>query len=332
MKALILCPFHEESLKDLSVMMPTVYESWTDTQKLYDPYDLAKRICIDNISIVIIEADFLFKEFFDAVPRLELVGVCRSGLNHIDVEAATANDVVVINTPGRNAMAVGEFVIGLMLSLLRNIPKSDRYIKEGKWNDPIEPYYYLRGNEINGKTLGIVGLGVTGLAVAKLAQSMGMNVVGSDPNISTEIARKHNITQLTLEELLETSDVVSLHLPCTTNTKHLINPNNIHYMKSNSYLINVSAAELVDQDALLNSLTKHKIAGAAIDVHESHPIPHNNPLMELDNVILTPHIAGSTHETIRTQSSMIVEDIKQFSEGIRPARIVNPEIWFNHEK
>ena len=332
MKALILCPFHEESLKDLSVMMPTVYESWTDTQKLYDPYDLANRICIDNISIVIIEADFLFKEFFDAVPRLELVGVCRSGLNHIDVEAATANNVVVINTPGRNAMAVGEFVIGLMLSLLRNIPKSDRYIKEGKCNDPIEPYYYLRGNEINGKTLGIVGLGVTGLAVAKLAQSMGMNVVGSDPNISTEIAQKHNISQRTLDELLETSDVVSLHLPCTANTKHLINPNNIHYMKSSSYLINVSAAELVDQNALLNSLTKHKIAGAAIDVHESHPIPHNNPLMGLDNVILTPHIAGSTHETIQTQSSMIVEDIKQFSEGIRPTRIVNPEIWFNHEK
>ncbi len=332
MKALILCPFHEESLKDLSVMMPTVYESWTDTQKLYDPYDLANRICIDNISIVIIEADFLFKEFFDAVPRLELVGVCRSGLNHIDVEAATANNVVVINTPGRNAMAVGEFVIGLMLSLLRHIPKSDRYIKEGKWNDPIEPYYYLRGNEINGKTLGIVGLGATGLAVAKLAQSMGMKVVGSDPNVSTEISQKHNIRQLTLDQLLETSHVVSLHLPYTTNTKNLINSNNIHYMKSDSYLINVSAAELVDQNALLNSLTKHEIAGAAIDVHESHPIPHNNPLIELDNVILTPHIAGSTHETIQTQSSMIVEDIKRFSEGIRPTRIVNPEIWIKHER
>ena len=332
MKALILCPFHEESLKDLSVMMPTVYESWTDTQKLYDPYDLANRICIDNISIVIIEADFLFKEFFDAVPKLELVGVCRSGLNHIDVEAATANNVVVINTPGRNAMAVGEFVIGLMLSLLRHIPKSDRYIKEGKWNDPIEPYYYLRGNEINGKTLGIVGLGATGLAVAKLAQSMGMKVVGSDPNVSTEISQKHNISQLTLDQLLETSHVVSLHLPYTTNTKNLINSNNIHYMKSDSYLINVSAAELVDQNALLNSLTKHEIAGAAIDVHESHPIPHNNPLIELDNVILTPHIAGSTHETIQTQSSMIVEDIKRFSEGIRPTRIVNPEIWIKHER
>tara|TARA_Y100000590_G_scaffold1150_1_gene1497 strand:- start:539 stop:1537 length:999 start_codon:yes stop_codon:yes gene_type:complete len=332
MKALILCPFHEESLKDLSVMMPTIYESWTDTQKLYDPYDLANRICTDNINIVIIEADFLFKEFFDVVPRLELVGVCRSGLNHIDVEAATENNVVVINTPGRNAMAVGEFVIGLMLSLLRHIPKSDRYIKEGKWNDPIEPYYYLRGNEINGKTLGIVGLGATGLAVAKLAQSMGMKVVGTDPNVSTAISQKHNISQLTLDQLLETSHVVSLHLPYTTNTKNLINSNNIHYMKSNSYLINVSAAELVDQNALLNSLTKHKIAGAAIDVHESHPIPNNNPLIELDNVILTPHIAGSTHETIQTQSSMIVEDIKRFSEGIRPTRIVNPEIWIKHER
>jgi len=313
-------------------MMPTIYESWTDTQKLYDPYALANRICIDNISIVIIEADFLFKEFFDAVPRLDLVGVCRSGLNHIDVEAATANNVVVINTPGRNAMAVGEFVIGLILSLLRHIPKSDRYIKDGKWNDPTEPYYHLRGNEINGKTLGIVGLGATGLAVAKLAQSMGMKVVGSDPNVSIEISQKHNIRQLTLDQLLETSHVVSLHLPYTTNTKNLINSNNIYYMKSNSYLINVSAAELVDQNALLNSLTKHEIAGAAIDVHESHPIPHNNPFIKLDNVILTPHIAGSTHETIQTQSSMIVEDIKRFSEGIRPTRIVNPEIWIKHEK
>ena len=332
MKALILCPFHEQSLKDLSVMMPTLYESWTDTQKLYDPYDLANRICTDKISIVIIEADFLFKEFFDAVPGLKLVGVCRSGLNHIDVEAATANGVVVINTPGRNAMAVGEFVIGLLLSLLRHIPKSDRYIKEGKWNDPIEPYYYLRGTEINGKTLGIVGLGTTGLAVAKLAHSMGMNVVGSDPNVSKEMSQKHNISRLTLEQLLETSDVVSLHLPCTENTKNLINSNNIHYMKPNSYLINVSAAELVDQNALLDSLKKHTIAGAAIDVHESHPIPHNNPLMKLDNVILTPHIAGSTHETIQTQSSMIVEDIKRYYEGIRPKRIVNSEIWSKYEK
>ena len=180
--------------------------------------------------------------------------------------------------------------------------------------------------------MGIVGLGATGLAVAKLAQSMGMKVVGSDPNVSTEISQKHNIRQLTLDQLLETSHVVSLHLPYTTNTKNLINSNNIHYMKSNSYLINVSAAELVDQNALLNSLIKHEIAGAAIDVHESHPIPHNNPLIQLDNVILTPHIAGSTHETIQTQSSMIVEDIKRFSEGIRPTRIVNPEIWIKHER
>ena len=332
MKALILCPFDKPSLKNLSLVMPVIHESWIDTTKLYDPYELAERIGVEKINILIIEADFLFKEFFESAPAIDLVGVCRSGLSHIDLEAATANDVIIINTPGRNARAVGEFVIGLILSLLRHIPKSDQYIKQGKWTNPIEPYYYLRGNEMNQKTLGIVGLGTTGLMVAGLAQSMGMSIVSSDPNISTQIFQENNITPLTLEDLLATSDIVSLHLPPTPSTRGLINSNNIHRMKSGSYLINVSGSELVDQKALLDGLKTHQIAGAAIDVHESHPIPTNNPLIGLDNVILTPHIAGSTLQTIQIQSSMIVEDINRFVEGIMPKRIVNPQVWSKYEK
>ena len=185
---------------------------------------------------------------------------------------------------------------------------------------------------MNQKTLGIVGLGTTGLMVASLAQSMGMSIVSSDPNISTQIFQENNITPLTLENLLATSDVVSLHLPPTPSTRGLINSNNIHYMKSGSYLINVSGSELVDQEALLDGLKTHQIAGAAIDVHESHPIPKNNPLIGLDNVILTTHIAGSTLQTIQLQSSMIVEDINRFTEGIMPQRIVNPQVWSKYEK
>ena len=332
MKALILCPFDKTILKNLSLVMPVIHESWIDTRKLYDPYELAERIVLENINILIIEADFLFREFFESAPVMELVGVCRSGLSHIDIEAATANDVIIINTPGRNTRAVAEFVIGLILSLLRHIPKSDQYIQEGKWIDPIEPYHYLRGNEVNQKTLGIVGLGKTGLVVAGLAQSLGMSIVGSDPNVSTQIFQQNNITPLTLEDLLATSDVVSLHLSPTPSTKNLINCSNIHYMKPGSYLVNVSGSELVDQKALLKGLKNHHISGAAIDVHESHPIPKSNPLIGLDNVILTPHIAGSTFQTIQVQSSMIGDDINRFTGGIMPQRIVNPEVWSKYEK
>jgi D-3-phosphoglycerate dehydrogenase len=327
MKALILAPFYSEALERLNQAgVEVIYESWLDTGKLYDPEELGERLRSQDIDMLVVEADFVFEEVFQAAPGLKLIGICRAAVDHIDIASATEHGVMVINTPARNAIAVAELTLGLMLCLARRIPRFHNLVKEGSWVDPVGPYREQRGIELAGKTAGIIGLGAVGREVTRRLNSLGMRVLCYDPYITSEVAGQVGATLTSLEALLSQSDFISLHCALTTETDELLNGERLALLKHGAYLVNTAAWELVSEKALVAALEQRRIAGAAFDVYESHPVSPASPLLKLENVILTPHIGGATEDTIRRYSLMIVEDIERFLLGQSPLHLVNPEV------
>ena len=327
MKALILAPFDGKCLSRLRSRLVVIYESWLETRRLYDPEELAQRLNREKVGILVVEGDFVFEEVFQNVSSLKFVGICRNATSQIDLDCATEKGIVVVNTPGRNANAVAELVLGLILSLARSIPTAHSTVSSGSWKDPVSPYIELRGTEIGGKTLGIVGLGTIGSLVAKKAQALDMKVIAHDPYKVPDGPESLDVEMVGLEKLLRVSDFVSLHLPSVPEVAGIIGAHNLNLMKPSAFLINTSTATAIDQDALIEALKKKDIAGAALDVHEPSPLPPNNPLLRLDNVILTPHIGGATHGTVERHSSLMTEDIERFLDGQCPVHIVNPSVW-----
>ena len=323
-RALMLAPFSNRGMKQLAGRVDPDYESWMDSGRIHDPEELAAKLNERRASILVVELDFVFEEVFEAVPGLEFVGICRAATNHVDVEAATNHGVVVVNTPGRNAQAVAEHALGLMLALGRRIPESHSYVVNGRWANPVAPYVELRGVELAGRTLGIVGLGAVGRSLAKMAGAIGMTCVAYDPYVESP---PPGVTLEDLDEVMSRSDFVSVHAPQTGDTEGLIDSRRIALMKPTAYIVNLSGAGIVDRDGLKTALEDGAIAGAALDVFETQPIAPNHPLLTLDNVILTPHVGGATDETIERHSKMMAADIVRFLDGVRPLNLVNPAVW-----
>ncbi len=326
-RALVLAPFSPAQLERLRQRLEVSYESWLETRRLQDPDELARRLHDEGISILVVESDFVFEDLIEQAPGLRFVGICRAATNHVDVDAATRHGVVVVNTPARNAQAVAEHALGLLLALARRIPAAHQYVAGGRWADPVEPYIAMRGVELCGKTLGIIGLGAIGRRLAAMGLALGMAVLAHDPYVA---APPGGVRLMALDELLALSDFVSIHAPLAPETEGLLDARRLGLMKPTAYLVNTSAAAIVQQEALVDALRGRRIAGAALDVFESHPLPPGSPLLGLDNVVLTPHIGGATAETIERHSEMMAEDILRFIRGERPLRLVNPEVWPPH--
>ncbi len=327
MKALILAPFAPQALERLGARMEVIYESWMDTRQLISPEQLVWRIENDDLSVIVIEADFVFEEMLENARRLRFVGVCRNSVDHVDVEAATRHGVLVVNTPARNAVSVAELTVGLMLSLARHIPSTHSMVRAGKWLDPVEPYICLRGVELAGKVAGIVGLGAIGSEVAKRLHAFDMAVLVYDPYVNAEKIAKVGARQVDLNGLMKESDFVTIHCSVLPETTGLIGVEEISLMKPTAYLINTAGWEVVDEKPLLGALEQRRIAGAAFDTFETHPVLPQSPFLKLDNVVLTPHIGGATDGTVKRYSQMMVEDIERFIAGKRPKNLVNPEVW-----
>ncbi len=324
----MLVPFTEQAIAELvAAGVDVVNEDWLETGTMQDPELLGARISKDGISAVVVEGDFLFEETFDLAPGLGFAGICRSAVNQIDVDAATERGVVVVNAPGRNAIAVAELTVGLMLAAARRIPESDRYVRSGSWESPIGPYRELRGSELGGKLVGIVGLGAIGRRVSALCHALGMNVIAYDPYVPPSQAKKLGATWCTLDFLIESADVITLHAPPPLDGEPLLTAERIERMKPGGILINVSAPELVDQRALETALRVGRVGGAGLDIFPTHPVEPSYPLLSLDNVVLTPHIGGATNETIVRHSEAIAGDLLRFHRGVRPINLVNPEVW-----
>ncbi len=323
-RALVLAPFSDDELVRLRCSVEVCYESWFDTRRLQDPDELASRLTSGGTAILVVESDFVFEDLFDAVECLEMVGVCRGSTHQVDVEAATRCGVAVVNAPGRNAQAVAEHVLGLMLALARRIPEAHAYVVDGRWQNPAQPYIEKRGVELAGRTLGVVGLGAIGKRLASLAGAIGMRVIAHDPYVepaSTPV----DLTDL--DSLMAESDFVAVLAPPTAETEGMLDAGRIALMRPAAFMVIASSTSVVSQSALVDALTQRRIAGAALDVFDTHPVAADSPLLRPDNVVLTPHLGGATEETIERHSRMIVDDIERFLRGERPVNLVNPEVW-----
>lgn len=275
---------------------------------------------------MVVEADFVFEEVFEQAHELRFVGVCRGSAKNVDLEAATRHGVLVVNTPARNAVAVAELTLALMLALARNIPAAHEFVKSGQWQDPVGPYFSLRGMELHGKVAGIVGLGAVGKEVARRLLALGMRVLAFDPFVGAEEMAGLGVQKVELDCLLRKADFVTLHCPVSPETIGLLDERRLRLMKSTAYLVNTAGWEVVAEKALLQTLKERRIAGAAFDVFPTHPVPPRFPLLELDNVVLTPHIGGASDGTLERQSWMMVEEIERFLRGEQPLNPLNPQV------
>ncbi|HEY82756.1 MAG TPA: 3-phosphoglycerate dehydrogenase [Dehalococcoidia bacterium] len=326
-RALLLAPFHPQALERLQSLVAVSYESWMDTRKLLSPEELIARIEGESLQIVVVEADFIFEEVFQSTKKLRFVGVCRNAVNNVDVAAATEHGVLVVNTPARNAIAVAELTVGLMLSLARHLPAAHSLVKEGRWLDPVAPYISWRGTELAGKVAGIVGLGAIGAEVAKRLHAFDMEILVYDPYVASAKVAQAGARPAALPALMQAADFVTIHCPLTPETTGLIGAAEIALMKPTAYLINTASWEVVEEKALYQALIQRRIAGAAFDTFETHPVSPQSPFLKLDNVVLTPHLGGATDGTVARYSWMMVEDIERFLKGKRPKNLVNPEAW-----
>jgi D-3-phosphoglycerate dehydrogenase len=244
------------------------------------------------------------KEMIKAGRKLKVIGRAGVGLDNIDVEAAKAAGIQVVNSPEASSISVAEHAIGLMIALLRHIPKAERSMREGKWERK-----NFMGNELYGKTIGLVGFGRIGREVALRAEAFGMKVLAYDPALTSEDTREYNANLVELDELLRKSDIVSLHVPALPSTKDLINPERLALMKPTAVLINTSRGHAVDEDALYAALKEKRILGAALDVYKNEP-PEGSPLLGLDNILLVPHLGANTDEAQINAGMVVVEKIK----------------------
>ena len=324
MHALILAPFDERQIHRLRARMDVSHESWLDTRRLTDPDDLNARILAEDISILVVEADFVFEETFQECPELKFVGICRTSTAQVDLEAASEHGVLVVNTPGRNARAVAEHALALILSLARRITQSHEYVSSRSWLNPVAGYTDFRGVEVGGRTVGVIGMGAIGRTLAKMCVGLGMKVVAYDPYVTDAPS---DVSMVDLATLAQVSDFVSVHVPATSDTMGLLDAEFFAHMKPTANLINCSDYQIAEETALLDALRNRRIGGAAFDVFETHPITPNSPLLDLDNVLLTPHIGGATDETVERHSRMMTDDIICFIEGRRPENLVVPEVW-----
>lgn len=245
--------------------------------------------------------DDVTAEVLAAAPNLKVVSRYGAGVDRVDLTAAKANNIMVTNTPGANAEAVGELAFGLILSCARKIPYLNSSTRAGGWERS-------KGMELYGKTLGVLGLGAIGKVVARCGQGFGMKVVAYDPYINLDYCAANNITSMSFDELVECSDVITLHLPLLESTHHIMSADALSRMREGTILVNASRGGLIDEDAAYEALKSGKLAGLGLDAFEVEP-PSASPLFEFDNVVVTPHTGAHTKEAGDTMAEMAVDNV-----------------------
>lgn len=240
-------------------------------------------------------------------PRLRVIGRAGTGVDNIDVEAASRHGVLVLNAPGANTISAAEHTIALLLALLHRVPDAAASMAAGRWDRA-----RLGGTELHGKCLGVVGFGRIGARVAELARALGMRVVAHDPLLPPERLEEGGATPLPLEALLATADVVSLHLPLTEDTRRLIDRGRLAAMKRGAILVNTARGGLIDHEALLEAVESGRLGGAALDVFEIEPLPADSPLRRSERLLLTPHLAASTREAQARAATEICRYVRDF--------------------
>lgn len=266
------------------------------------------------------------EDLFDLAPKVKVIAKLGVGLDTVDIDTASRHGAIVFHTPGANDQAVADHTFALILSLARRILYCDQSLREKRWE-----HTKIMGVEIWQKTMGIIGLGAIGRCVALRAKGFQMKVVAHDPYWPADFADQEGIEQRPLDELLKVADIVTIHAPLTPENKGLINARAFKLMKSTALLINAARGAIVTESDLYQALKNGEIGGAGLDVFEPEP-PTESPLLELDNVVLSPHTAAFTYEGLDNMSMGIVDQLIDYYQGKRPEHIVNPEVFESHKK
>ncbi len=270
---------------------------------------------------------FASAELLSFCPNLLCVSAGGAGYDTVDVAACTAAGVAVVNQSGGNAVSVAEHTLGLMLGVSRRMLEGDRRMRR----EVGYPREDVMGHELAGKTVGLVGIGNIGLRVAALARAFGMQVVAVDPLLTPAEIERRGARPLSWEQLLAQSDFVSLHCPRDASTLKMMNAQTFAAMKPGAIFISTARGGIHDEAALVQALQSGHLAGAGIDVWDQEPPPLNHPLLSMDNVFATFHVAGVTHEARRHVAAMSAQQIVDLLAGQRPPRLINPEVWPSFE-
>lgn len=323
---------------------PAVMAGYGVTGQVMEPADF--RGLLGSVETLITEFEVMDEAAFDAAPHLRIVLCCRNEPHaSVDLPAASARGIPVLFTPGRNARAVAEFTIGLMLAGLRNIAESHHALKyteqftaaeasedarldtSAQWGlEPGDPFDVFAGHELSGRTLGLVGCGAIGGEIATLASALGMTVIVHDPFLSPERADSLGVRPVVLDELAALSDVVAIAAKVTPQTRGLIGREFLDRMKPSGYLVNTARAAIVDYDALHDALLHRRLRGAALDVHPKEPLPSASKFRALDNVVLTPHLAGATFDVVTHHTRIALAELERVVAGGSPRFCANPDV------
>ena len=308
-KILISDPLSQEGLK----ILQNERSFKVDVKPKLPPAEL-KKIIKDYDAILIRSGTKLTKDIIEA-SELKVIGRAGVGLDNVDLDAATKKGIVVVNAPAGNTISTAEHAMSLIMALSRNIAQANKSLKSGQWDRK-----KFMGVELYGKTLGVIGLGRIGQAVAARALSFNMTILAYDPYLPVEKAKKLKVELVDMDELLKNSDYITVHTPITDKTKHLLGEKEFKAMKYGVRIINAARGGILDEKALLKALESGKVAGAALDVFEKEP-PAGNPLLNLENVIVTPHLGASTEEAQVNVSIDIAETVRDMllDKGIRNA-------------
>lgn len=278
---------------------------------------------IKNYDVLVIRSGTkVTAEVIAAADRLKVIGRAGSGLDNVDTHAATRRGIVVMNTPGGNTVTTAEHTMAMICAMTRRIPQANASTKAGKWEKE-----KFMGVELYNKTLGVVGMGQIGGYLTKLAQGVGMNVIGYDPYLAEERARKMGVEVVDLPELYRRADVISVHTPLTPETRSLINRQAIEQMKAGVMIVNCARGGIIDEADLYEALKRKRVAAAAFDVFEEEPVKPDHPLLTLDNFICTPHIGASTGEAQENVAIGIAEQIVDyFTKGLARGAVNIPSV------
>jgi D-3-phosphoglycerate dehydrogenase len=318
-RALVTAPLRGPGFSKLRLLADVVYDPWIEQRplRIYSAEQLAERIAAESADVVVVESDSVRGPVFGLGVRA--IASTRGDPNNVDIAGATAAGIPVLNTPGRNADAVAEMTVALLLAATRHLLTADADVRSGNtFRDGSIPYQRFRGWEVAGLTAGLVGLGAVGRATRWRLSGLGLRVIAHDPY--NEEAR-HG-----LEELLSEADVVSLHAPVTDDTVGMIGAGEFAAMRDGVVFLNTARAQLHDTDALVDALRAGKVAAAGLDHFAGEWLPTDHPLVGMPNVVLTPHIGGATWNTEARQAQMVADDLEALLSGNTPAHIVNPEV------
>jgi len=261
------------------------------------------------------------REMMEASPRLRAVGVHGVGCDHVDLRAAEELGKMVFNTPSALTDTVAEMTMALVLAMMRRVVSADKAVRAGQWK---RKYSDLVGSELSGKTVGIIGLGRIGTAVARRLKPFETEIIYFDAIGRPEVEAELGLKRVELDDLLRRSDVITLHIPFTPQTRHLISKRELNIMKDGALLVNTARGRIIDQPALIDALRTGKVAGAALDVFEEEPLDPSNPLAAMDNVILTPHLGASSREAMRRMAVQVAQGVIDVSKNRTPENVVVP--------